>query len=157
MDTRIHFPRAPAAAVALILLAVLGAAFAAWLALAPSAPRPEARAGPCGVCGVVEHVRVIEFAGPGDGLSSAEGGSGTPGSVRSSGANDGALLVLLGAVALGTTHPAPERLHEVAVRLDDGTLRVFRDVRAPRWQPGERVRIVGGRIRASREAPQPAR
>ncbi len=95
---------------------------------------------------MIESVRSIELPGPGTGLSTMEGGAGFSGFRLGAGA-DGALLVLLGAMTMGTGAPAPSRLHEVTVRLEDGSERVFRDARAHEWRAGDRVRVVAGSLR----------
>jgi outer membrane lipoprotein SlyB len=38
--------------------------------------------------------------------------------------------------------------YEIRVRLDDGTLRTFRQTSQPQWGSGDRVRIVKGRLRS---------
>lgn len=38
--------------------------------------------------------------------------------------------------------------YEIRVRLDDGTLRTFRQNSQPQWRSGDRVRIVKGRLRS---------
>ena len=38
--------------------------------------------------------------------------------------------------------------YEIRVRLDDGTLRTFRQSSPPQWRSGDRVRIVKGRLRS---------
>jgi outer membrane lipoprotein SlyB len=39
--------------------------------------------------------------------------------------------------------------YEVTVRLDDGSRRVISEANAPAWHAGDRVKIVGGAIRAN--------
>ena len=92
-----------------------------------------ARAGPvCKVCGIVEQVREIKPA-PRHDISTVAGG-GTEG-----------FAVLLGALSgRMTTHAAT--IYEVAVRLQDGSLRVLQSGAPQQWKPGDHVKVVMGRV-----------
>lgn len=130
---------------------LLAALAATVLVLLPG-PEPEpvkfaasARA-PCASCGVVEIVRVVEHrrretaAAPEGRLSESVLG------YRMGGGGGEGFVVLLGAMA-GASPAARARLvYEVDVRLEDGSVRTFRQPGEPPWRLGDRVRVIQGRI-----------
>lgn len=115
------------------------ATVAAWFALVvlehPSGPPAARAASSCGACGVVESVRELP-APAGEVLE----GSKAEGTI--------ALIAALGRAA--PVDPAQRRVYETTVVHDDGAVRVLRDSRTPTWQPGDRVRVLMGRV-----APEP--
>ena len=119
------------AVIALAGLAALGAFVAAVMlhgANSAAAQEPE-----CGACGTVERVRVITPPPPKHEVSTVAGG-GVEG-----------VAVLLGAIS-GRIRIAPLQYYEVEVRMKDGSLRAFQEGEAPIWQPGDRVRILTGKV-----------
>lgn len=113
---------------------------AAWFALlvmdergaAPQAgPAARAEPAPCNICGMVDRVNEIAPA-PEQALegSRAEG-----------------TVILLAALG-GAARPGdrPDRIYETSVIHDDGSVRVLRDAGAPPWKPGDRVKVIKGRV-----------
>ena len=135
------FPRIEYSSVALgivtaIAFAASFAMIAAWVALLMldeerNAVATRVPVSSCNICGVVDRVRELEPAPrpPMEG-SHAEGAIVL-------------LAVLGGAVKPGAPQP---RMFETAVTHDDGTVRVLRDYNAPRWENGDRVKVIGGRV-----------
>lgn len=141
----------------LLPVPVLAALAATVLVLLPG-PQPEpvkfapAARAPCASCGVVEIVRVVEhrrrdLAGATAGRLSPEGRiSESVLGYRMGGGGGEGFVVLLGAMA-GASPAARARLvYEVDVRLEDGSVRTFRQPGEPPWRLGDRVRVVQGRI-----------
>jgi len=93
-------------------------------------------AGACRACGVVEEIRKIENPRPRDDASTVVG------------SRDEAIVMLLVALGGATLQPPPASLYEVSVRMADGSLRAIRDYQAPRWQPGDLVKVVKGELEA---------
>lgn len=120
------------------------ATVAAWFALVviehPSGPPAVRIAPPCGACGVVESVREL----PPPAAESLEG-SKAEGTI--------ALIAALGRAT--PLDPAQRRLYETTVVHDDGVVRVLRDSRSPTWQPGDRVRVLMGRVAPERKPEYP--
>jgi len=117
-----------------IVIAAGFAMFAAWFALLlleerRPAPGQGAETYSCRICGVVERVSELEPA-PRQQLegSSAEG-----------------TVILLAALG-GARASRPARIYETSVVHDDGTVRVLQDWGAPHWKPGDRVRVIKGRV-----------
>lgn len=110
----------------------------------------------CGNCGNVESVRTIKQRAEGSGLGAAGGaivggllgnqiGGGTGRQIATvAGAVGGAVV---GNQVEGNMKATTS--YEIRVRLDDGTLRTFRQSSQPQWRSGDRVRIVKGRLRAA--------
>jgi hypothetical protein len=86
---------------------------------------------PCSACGVVANVREVTLGASSYGVSTVAG--------------DGVAMVL--GLLSGKLGPASVKIYEVEVRLQDGSVRVIREGRAPAWLPGDRVKVVMGRIR----------
>lgn len=144
MDTREYrpFPRMPESspfALGIVTAIVIAAGFAmvgAWFALLllgeeRSAPVPRAASSTCNICGVVERVSELEPAPP-----QALEGSHAEGAI--------VLLAALGGAVRPGARPA--RIFETSVVHDDGSIRVLRERGAPRWNAGDRVKVVKGRI-----------
>jgi outer membrane lipoprotein SlyB len=58
------------------------------------------------------------------------------------------LSVVAGALVGNRFRPeaSPATIHEITVRFEDGSRRVLRSVDARQWDPGDRVKVVQGRI-----------
>ncbi len=158
MDTRTSdfLPRAPVALAAAIVLVFVTAValITGWFAptleqyrnASAAAARPV-----CNVCGVIELVREVEPAGAPAGISVVPLGTSrpAPGLYLSSGRGEGAAILLSAFGTAIASRPAgvrAARVYEVAVRLDDGSVRVLRDTGVPGWKPGDRVKVMRGRI-----------
>jgi len=154
MDTRASasFPRAPLALAAAIVLVFVAAVslITGWFAPTLEQYRHASAAGAhdaCGVCGVVEFVRELEPGPAAAGVVPLGGAA--PGFHLSGGRGEGAAILL---TAFGTAlaeRPAGARrgkAYEVAVRMEDGSVRVLREGSAPGWKPGDRVRVTRGRV-----------
>jgi hypothetical protein len=135
-------PDAPVALIALtVIVYVIGFAMvAAWFTLVllePAAPKAtRSRTSTCTICGVVE--RVGEF---------------NPATFDRNGDQNESIVVLLAQLG-GLKGSSSSRVYETAVVHDDGTVRVVRDVSAPQWKEGDRVRVVRGRIEPLALSPQ---
>jgi hypothetical protein len=108
----------------------------------PTARGPESTpaSGVCLRCGVIESVRSMDKAE----LRRASG-------VTVRGSGDELMLVLsVVAAALVGNRLRPEAraatLHEVTVRFEDGSSRVVESAGASRWERGDRVKVIHGRI-----------
>jgi len=65
-------------------------------------------------------------------------------------------IALIAALGRATPlDPAQRRLYETTVVHDDGVVRVLRDSRSPTWQPGDRVRVLMGRVAPERKPEYP--
>lgn len=109
----------------------------------------------CSNCGNVESVRTIKQRAEGSGLGAAGGaviggllgnqiGGGTGRTIATAAGAIGGAVVgnqVEGNIKASTSY-------EIRVRLDDGTLRTFRQSSPPAWRSGDRVRIVKGRLRS---------
>lgn len=145
MDARENqsFPRTPVALTVLTAIVYVAAfaMIAAWLALVVlEQPRASTMAqplpSPCHACGVVE--RVGESRGSSPELSGDAG--------------EGVVVMLAALVGRLDGVDAPLRVYETTVRHDDGSVRIVRDTRAPRWRRGDRVRVIAGRVEPDPEA-----
>lgn len=90
----------------------------------------------CRACGVVEQIRKIEYPRPRDDASTVVA------------SRDESIVMLLVALGGATLAPPPASLYEVSVRMADGSLRAIRGYHAPRWQPGDLVKVVKGELEA---------
>jgi outer membrane lipoprotein SlyB len=156
MDTCFNesFPRAPVALAAAIVLvfACAVALVTGWFAptleqyrSASAASTPVA----CGACGVVEFVRVTEPAGVHGGASAVPLGAAAPSFHLSGGRGEGVAILLSALGSAIAARQAPVRrakVHEVGVRMEDGSVRVLHDAGVPAWTPGARVKVIQGRI-----------
>ena len=110
----------------------------------------------CGNCGNVESVRAIKQRAEGSGLGAAGGAviGGLLGN-QIGGGTGRQLATVAGAVGGAVVGNQVEgnmkatTSYEIRVRLDDGTLRTFKQASQPQWRSGDRVRIVKGRLRAA--------
>lgn len=109
----------------------------------------------CSDCGNVESVRTITQRAEGSGLGAAGGaviggllgnqvGGGTGRTLATAAGAIGGAVV--GNQVEGNMKATTS--YEIRVRLDDGTLRTFRQNSQPQWRSGDRVRIVKGRLRS---------
>ncbi|RZA31357.1 MAG: glycine zipper 2TM domain-containing protein, partial [Lysobacteraceae bacterium] len=109
----------------------------------------------CSNCGNVESVRTIKQRAEGSGLGAAGGaviggllgnqiGGGTGRTIATAAGAIGGAVV--GNQVEGNMKASTS--YEIRVRLDDGTLRTFRQNNPPAWRSGDRVRIVKGRLRS---------
>ncbi len=87
----------------------------------------------CNACGVIEEVRTLEAAVPRHEVSTVAGG-GTEG-----------IAVILGALG-GKLRPGPGEIYQVEVRMRDGSVRAFRSAAPSAWKPGDRVKVIMGKI-----------
>ena len=133
-----RIPIALAALMALVFVAAL-AAIIGWAAIAlkvePRAPaNPFALADPaCRICGVVEEVRELERAAAAN--------------QPLTGDQSESIVILIAALGGGAGRlVALPRTYETAVRFEDGSVRLLRDGRAPLWKPGDRVKVLKGRV-----------
>jgi outer membrane lipoprotein SlyB len=109
----------------------------------------------CSNCGNVESVRTIKQRAEGSGLGAA--GGAVLGGLLGNQIGDGSgrkIATVAGAVGGAVVGNQVEgnmkatTSYEIRVRLDDGTLRTFRQSSPPQWRSGDRVRIVKGRLRS---------
>jgi outer membrane lipoprotein SlyB len=115
-------------------------------------------AGPakCSGCGVIESTRKVSSKGEGSGIG-AVGGAVVGGLIGNQvGAGRGnTVATAIGAVGGAMAGNEVEKRvkanvsYQVTVRLDDGSSRVISEANAPAWHAGDRVKIVGGAIRAN--------
>jgi len=109
----------------------------------------------CSNCGNVESVRTITTRAEGSGLGAA-GGAVVGGLLGNQvgGGSGRQLATVAGAIGGAVAGNQIEgnmkatTSYEIRVRLDDGTLRTFRQNSQPQWRSGDRVRIVKGRLRS---------
>jgi outer membrane lipoprotein SlyB len=110
----------------------------------------------CSNCGNVESVRTIKQRAEGSGLGAAGGAviGGLLGN-QIGGGTGRQLATVAGAVGGAVVGNQVEgnmkatTSYEIRVRLDDGSLRTFKQSSQPQWRSGDRVRIVKGRLRAA--------
>jgi outer membrane lipoprotein SlyB len=107
----------------------------------------------CANCGTVNDIRVIEQKGEASGLGAIAGG--VVGGVLGNqvGAGNGRKLATVAAAAGGAYagHQIEKNMkstkhYEVAVRMDDGAVRHFTYEAQPEFQPGDKVKVVDGRL-----------
>ena len=110
----------------------------------------------CAECGVIESTREVEVRGEGTGIG-AVGGAVVGGILGNQvGAGHGREIATaagaIGGVVAGNEiekRIKSTKAYDVAVRLDDGSIRVVREASAPAWRPGDHVKVVGGAIRSN--------
>jgi hypothetical protein len=85
----------------------------------------------CRACGIVESVREVTLDATKYGVSTVSG--------------EGSAMIL--SLLSGKLGAGPVKIHEVAVRLQDGSLRVFREGVPSAWKSGDRVKVSMGRIK----------
>lgn len=118
-------------------------------------PQPTQRHAVCASCGTIESVREISTRAEGSGAG-AVGGAVLGGLLGNQvGSGHGRQLATVagaigGAVAGNQIEDSMRARHTyaVTVRLDNGATRVLHLSARPDWQSGDRVRIVGGTLRA---------
>ena len=88
---------------------------------------------PCGNCGVIEDVRESRSAASRHEAATVPGG------------RAGVVVLILGALG-GNFRIDPVKIYEVEVRMQDGSLRTFQSAAPPARKPGDRVKVVRGRI-----------
>lgn len=109
----------------------------------------------CSNCGNVESVREIKQRAEGSGLGAAGGAviGGLLGN-QIGGGSGRTIATAAGAIGGAVVGNQVEgnmkatSSYEIRVRLDDGTLRTFRQSSPPAWRSGDRVRIVKGKLRS---------
>lgn len=115
----------------------------------PKQPAPQVAAAPvCANCGVVESVRAIKRKGEASGVGAVAGGvlGAAVGNQFGKG-NGRSAMTVLGAVGGGVAGHEVEKqvksvvVHQVTVRMDDGSVRTIEQSQAPRT--GERVLVQG--------------
>jgi outer membrane lipoprotein SlyB len=123
-------------------------------------PVKVARAAPasnwCSNCGNVVSVRAIKTRAEGSGLGAA-GGAVLGGLLghQVGGGSGQKIATVAGAVGGAVVGNQVEgnmkasTSYEIKVRLDDGSTRTFRQASAPRWDAGDRVKIVKGALRSA--------
>jgi outer membrane lipoprotein SlyB len=135
----------------LLPVPVFAALAATVLVLLPG-PQPEparfsaSARPPCASCGVVEIVRVVEHRRP-EPAGAPEGrlAESVLGYRMGGGGGEG-FVVLLGAMAGAAPAKRARLVYEVDVRLEDGSVRTFRQPGEPPWRLGDRVRVIQGRL-----------
>ena len=110
----------------------------------------------CRECGIVESVREVRQEGEGSGLGAVGGGviGGLLGNQIGGGRGKtvGAVVGAVGGALAGNEvekNVRATRHFEIAVRFDDGNVRVFTQTQAPGLQRGERARMVNGQLMPS--------
>lgn len=107
----------------------------------------------CAECGTVSSINAIEQKGEGSGLGAIAGG--IVGGVLGNqvGGGDGRKLATIAGAAGGAFagHQIEKNVkstkhYEVAVRMDDGAVRHFSYEAQPQFQPGDKVRVVDGKL-----------
>jgi outer membrane lipoprotein SlyB len=106
----------------------------------------------CASCGTVSSVNVVENKGEGSGLGAVAGGvvGGLLG--NQVGRGNGRTIATVAGVAGGALagnevekRYKTERTYQVAVRMDDGSVRHFTET-APGYEPGDKVKVVDGHL-----------
>jgi Na+/H+-dicarboxylate symporter len=103
-------------------------------------PQSTPAASACRRCGVVESVRRLDRA---------ELGRASGITVRGLGDDLMSVLALAAGALVGNRlqpEAVPVTVHEITVRFEDGSSRVLIAVDAREWEPGDRVRVIQGRI-----------
>lgn len=109
----------------------------------------------CAECGIVESVREVKQAGEGTGLGAVAGGivGGLLGHQLGKGRGN-TVATVAGAVGGAVAGHQVERSvrstsrHEITVRMEEGGTRTVSVEGAPAWRPGDKVRVVDGRLLA---------
>ncbi|WP_151448941.1 glycine zipper 2TM domain-containing protein [Lacisediminimonas profundi] len=110
----------------------------------------------CANCGVVESIRQFSTRGEGSGLGAAGGAvvGGLLGNQVGGGRGQDVMTVVgaIGGAVAGNQIEGRVKTtqgYEIAVRLNDGSLRTVQQTAVPEWRPGERVRIVDGVVKSN--------
>ncbi len=123
---------------------------------AAAKPVPAAVPARCAQCGVIESSRVVEARPDGSGIG-AVGGAVVGGILGNQvgGGRGRELATVAGAVGgVVAGNEIEKRMkttssHEIAVRMDDGSLRVVQQANAPTGRVGDHVKVVDGAIVAN--------
>ncbi len=132
----------------------------------PAAARPRAEparpartvtaAAVCPDCGIVESVREVQTQGNASGVGAVGGAvvGGVVGNQVGGGRGRDAMTVLgaVGGALAGNQiekNMKSTKSYAITVRLEDGTTRVLHEASLPTWRPGDKVRIVDGRLQAN--------
>jgi outer membrane lipoprotein SlyB len=121
------------------------------------APAPAAASVPpapvCYECGVIDRINIIEKKGSGSGLGAVGGAvvGGLLGNQIGAGRGNTAATVLgaVGGAVAGNEvekHVNTAKEYHVIVRMEDGNTRSFTFQSAPPYAPGERVKVIDGRL-----------
>jgi outer membrane lipoprotein SlyB len=121
---------------------------------ASPAPAPKVAAAPvCQSCGVIESVRAVTKKGEGSGVGAVAGGViGAALGNQVGGGNGRKAMTVIGAVGGGVAgHEIEKRtksttVHQVTIRMDDGSVRTLEQANAP--AVGARVQVEGSTLRA---------
>lgn len=121
---------------------------------ASPAPAPKVAAAPvCRDCGVIESVRAVTKKGEGSGVGAVAGGViGAALGNQVGGGNGRKAMTVIGAVGGGVAgHEIEKRaksttVHQVTIRMDDGSVRNLEQANAP--AVGARVQVEGSKLRA---------
>jgi outer membrane lipoprotein SlyB len=121
---------------------------------ASPAPAPKVAAAPvCHDCGVIESVRAVTKKGEGSGVGAVAGGViGAALGNQVGGGNGRKAMTVIGAVGGGVAGNEIEKraksttVHQVTIRMDDGSVRTLEQASAP--AVGARVQVEGGKLRA---------
>ena len=110
----------------------------------------------CPDCGIVESVREIQTQGNASGVGAVGGAvvGGVVGNQVGGGRGRDAMTVLgaVGGALAGNQiekNMKSTKSYAITVRLEDGTTRVLHEANLPTWRPGDKVRIVDGRLQAN--------
>lgn len=120
---------------------------------ASPAPAPRVAAAPvCHDCGVIESVRAVTKKGEGSGVGAVAGGViGAALGNQVGGGNGRKAMTVIGAVGGGVAgHEIEKRaksttVHQVTIRMDDGSVRTLEQASAP--AVGARVQVEGSKLR----------
>lgn len=118
-------------------------------------PLATQQAAVCSHCGVIEAVREVTVKGRGTGVGAVAGGvlGGAVGNQMGKG-NGRTVMTILGAIGGGFAgnevekRARSEKAYDVRVRMEDGTVRTFRQKAAP--TPGARVTVEGNVLHVTR-------
>lgn len=118
-------------------------------------PLATQQAAVCSHCGVIEAVREVTIKGQGTGVGAVAGGvlGGAVGNQMGRG-NGRTVMTILGAIGGGFAghevekRARSEKAYDVRVRMEDGTVRTFRQKTAP--TPGARVTVEGNVLHVTR-------
>lgn len=143
-EKKVHPPKVAAHKPAPVPVAAAPRAAPVPVPATPAPPPPI-----CAVCGVVESVQEVQVKGQATGVGAVAGGVG--GAVVGNQFGHGSSKTLsrvLGAVGGALLGNAVEKnartstQFQVAVRMDDGSLRTLTSAQPPVWHAGDKVRLV---------------
>lgn len=113
----------------------------------------------CPDCGVVTQVETLDRRGKGSGVGAIAGGvvGGLLGNQVGKGSGKD-LATIAGAVIGGVAghnverNMTPTTRYRITVRMNDGSIRTIDQDQPPSWQPGDTVRVEGGRLASAGSA-----